>query len=317
MVRRAISLALISLLAACTPELDDRSFLIAGPRLLAISSTPAEAAPPAEVSYRALYVDAHGDRSADLEWSFCVTRKALADEGTVSPRCIAPGGDGLVPIGEGAEVTGALPMSGCRLFGPDRPDPVAGQPAGRPADPDPSGGFYQPVRLRIRDGGDAYAIGATRISCGLGGATPAVAADYAKRYVKNENPAFEAIELDGVAIEQTGATVKRGARVSILARWSACDPEAAAGCTGAEPYLVFDPSSRALVARREAIRVAWFATGGELADDDGGRGADEADVANLSTTWIAPKTSGDANLCAVIRDDRGGVGWSCYRITVE
>jgi hypothetical protein len=321
MVRRALLLAATVVVSGCTPELDDRSFLVDRPRLLAIASSPAEAAPPAMVSYRALYVDQDGERSADLEWSFCIARKALADQGTVSPACIAPSGEGLVPIGAGETASGALPMDGCRLFGPNPPDPVDGQPAGRPVDPDPSGGFYQPLRLLVRDGGDTYAIGATRIACGLSGATPEVSADFTKRYRKNENPAIASLSLDGVEVPpfasgaSAGATVSRGATVKLRAAWAACAEDAS--CTGAERYLVFDPDTRALVEKREAIRVAWFATAGTLQDDSGGRGADEADQTSLDNVWTAPSDAGQVRLWLVIRDDRGGVGWEEVLVRVE
>lgn len=144
---------------------DDRSFQIIGPRLLAIAATPAEAEPKAQVTFRALYVDPEGERTrGDLAWAFCTARKPLTEQGTVSPECVREDGPELAALGSGAAITGALPDDGCRLFGPDRPAPVAGEPVGRAVDPDPSGGFYQPVRLRVRDSEVpvSMAIGAAR-----------------------------------------------------------------------------------------------------------------------------------------------------------
>jgi hypothetical protein len=83
-----VAAATISMLAGCTPELDDRSFQIAGPRLLAIAATPAEAEPKAAVTFRSRYVDATGERGAgDLEWALCTARKPLTEQGTVSSAC--------------------------------------------------------------------------------------------------------------------------------------------------------------------------------------------------------------------------------------
>ncbi len=341
----AAAVALCALLSACVPELDDRSFLVAGPSLLAITSTPAEAAPPAVVSYRALYVDEDGPRSADLAWAFCTARQALTDPGTVSPDCLAPGGAALTPLGSGPTASGALPSDGCRLFGPDPPDTVAGMPAGRPVDPDPTGGFYQPVRLLVRDPADVYSIGATRIACGLEGGTAALASEFAQSYRLNENPAIASLSLGGTTITPDtpgaapGATVSHGASVTLHATWAACpttpvcgdgvcgiDETAAScpadctdpvGCTGSEQYLVLDQATAALTTAREVITVSWYATGGTLADDTSGRTASEAGTPSLDNPWIAPAQPGDVWVWLVVRDDRGGVGWQSYRIAVE
>ncbi|MFT3773692.1 MAG: hypothetical protein QM820_50605 [Minicystis sp.] len=348
MVTRTASGLIAALaLAACTPELDDRTFLVSGPRLLAIASSPAEAEPPAKVTLRALYVDPDGERAqGDLEWAFCIARRTLTDQGTVSPECVQPEGEGLVSLGAGTSVEGALPMDSCRLFGPDRPEPKDGEPAGRPVDPDPSGGYYQPVRLFVRDGGEQYSIGATRIACGISGATAEVAADFGKRYRDNENPAVATLslvrgnEVEVIAPDVPGAKVKPGEKVTLRAAWNACPTAPACGdgicgidetvqdcamdctkpkgCDGSEQYLVFDPAAGALVVKREEIRVSWFATAGELASDVVGRTADEVTTkSDVENTWTAPAKAGEARLWVVIRDDRGGIGWAGYRIQVE
>lgn len=341
-------LALAALLAACVPELDDRSFLVTAPSLLAISSTPAEAAPPASIAYRALYVDQNGPRSADLSWAFCVARQALTDPGTVSPDCLQPSSDELTPIGTGATAAGPLPSDACRLFGPDSPDEVAGMPAGRPVDPDPTGGFYQPVRLLVQDPGPVSTIGATRIACGLAGGNATLSSAFAASYRANESPAIASLSLvrasgstpitpdtPGAA---PGATVTRGESLTLHATWATCpttpacgdgvcgidetatscpaDCTTPVGCTGSEQYLVLDPTTSTLTPAREQITVAWYATGGTLADDTSGRTAAEAATTSLDNPWIAPAQPGDVWVWLVVRDDRGGVGWQSYRIAV-
>jgi hypothetical protein len=345
MVTRALLLAMLC--AGCVPELNDRAFLVSGPTLLGIASTPAEAAPPDPVTLTALYVDQNGDRSANLAWSFCIARKALTDQGTVSPSCLATGGAGLVAIGTGTSAMAPLPADSCRLFGPDQPDSTNGQPAGRPVDPDPTGGYYQPAVLLVREGSDAFSIGATRIACGVGGASADVAADFTKRYRMNQAPAIASLEIlraDGTSETVTpeiaaGAAVKAGEQTTMRASWASCpttpvcgdgicgidetamscpsDCTAPVGCTGSEQYLAFDPEARALATHREAIRVAWYATGGSLADDTSGRAEDEAATPTLDNAWTAPTVAGEVRVWLVVRDDRGGVGWQSYRIEVN
>jgi hypothetical protein len=353
-VTRLLPAALAAaLLPACVPELPDDTAQVSGPRLLAIASIPAEAAPPAEVTYRALYVEPPGGatlRDAGLSWAYCVARKALTDEGTVSPDCFATGEGDLVPLGAGATATGALPAESCRLFGPDLPDPVMGQPAGRPVDPDPTGGYYQPVRLQVPAPAGTFAIGATRISCGLSGATAAVSEQFTQQYRANENPAIHSLKYGkgktitpepDAAPGASGAKLPLGASVTLSAAWVKCpttpmcgdgicgseetiancpaDCTNPVGCTGSEPYVVFDTETMGLSAKREAMQVAWYATAGAFTDDSTAPTADAPDTA--VNTWTAPAVlpnkTGEVLLWLVVRDDRGGVGWQSYRLTVE
>jgi hypothetical protein len=317
-------------LAGCTPELDDRGFQIAGPRLLAIAATPAEAEPGTAVTFRALHVDAQGERSAgDLAWAFCTARKPLTEQGTVSPECVNESGPDLAALGSGLAITGALPDDGCRLFGPDRPAPMAGEPVGRAVDPDPSGGFYQPVRLRVSDGGSvSTVIGAARLACGISGAAPEQSIDFVQRYRPNENPAIASLAIVRSGSSTTitpdlpgadaGASVTRGETVTLRAAWSACPTgPTPTSCTGSEQYVWFDPEARVIALRREAIRVSWFTTAGALATDSSGRSEDEAAQVDTDTTWTAPDAAGEARIWLVVRDDRGGVGWQSYRVKVE
>jgi hypothetical protein len=348
--RAAMVLAGTSILAGCSPELDDRAFQIAGPRLLAIAATPAEAEPKASVTFRALYVDPTGERTGgDLAWAFCTARKPLTEQGTVSSACVRASGADLTALGSGTAMTGALPDDGCRLFGPDRPAPVDGEPVGRAVDPDPSGGFFQPVRLRVSDGGVSTAIGAARLACGISGATPEQSVDFVKRYRRNENPTIAALAIARAGSSalitpdapgaDAGAMVARGESVTLRAAWDTCptspacgdgvcsadedvmgceaDCKTPRGCGGSEQYVWFDPEARVVSLRREAIRVSWFTTAGSLALDSSGLAEDEAARADTDNTWTAPDAAGEARIWLVVRDDRGGVGWQSYRVRVE
>src|SRR5262249_41304238 len=145
------------------------------------------------------------------------------------------------------------------------------------------------------DPSDSYAIGATRIACGISGATQEVTADFTKRYRLNENPSISSLTLVGATSidvapdapgSSPGATVKTGEKLTLRATLAACTMPA--GCTGSEQYLVFDPATRALAVHREAIRIAWFATGGALANDDVGHSEGEADDLEIANAWTAP-----------------------------
>jgi len=313
----------------CEPEFDDRAFLITSPTLIGISATPAEAAPLAAITWRALYVDTTGEAVAPMSWDYCIAREALTDEGTVSPSCLASGGPNLVPIGSGVTASGEIPADTCRLFGPVAPDTVPGQPTGRPVDPDETGGYYQPVRLDITGASASSSsdasIGAVRIACGLSDAPSDVATQFAGSYHMNVSPAVASLSIvrsGGATVTvppgaTASATVSAGEQVTLEASWASCtDGEAA--CTGSEYYLLFDPQTRALTTAREAIRVAWYATGGMLADDTDGLTSDQVTSSSLvSNAWTAPSATGVVRFWLVIRDDRGGQSWQSYALSVE
>lgn len=336
----------------CTPDLPSGASIIDSPRVLAIRSDPAEAAPkgnaPTEMTWSALYVGPNGDQDpAALAWALCEERKALATAGEISPACLVPTSDALLELGTGASVTGTLPDDGCRLFGPNPPPPGPGEPAPRPTDPDSTGGFYQPLRVAAKEAGDyEYAVGLTRISCGLARVSSDQSTDYQARYRANENPALSSVvvapgegerPLSGDA--DTTAAVGAGSHVVFRASWPDCPTTPSCGdgicganedrtncaddctnphgCGGSEPYVAFDLGSRAVVDRREGMRVSWYATAGSFEHDRSGRTEDEASVPYADNAWTAPDHAGDVRVWVVLRDDRGGVDWGSYLIRVE
>src|SRR5262249_47898034 len=155
---------------------------------------------------------------SDLDWAFCDQPKPLALTGPIAPQClvrrardvtvtIAPATDGgeastqtrhiLTPIGTGLKVQASVPVESCRVFGPFPPDPQPGEPPSRPADPDPTGGYYQPVRLLIPTKTDPeFSVGVTRLDCGIAGATQEQSNDYNKHHIPNENPALASIVVE-------------------------------------------------------------------------------------------------------------------------
>ncbi|HKQ70248.1 MAG TPA: hypothetical protein VJT73_12955 [Polyangiaceae bacterium] len=344
----AVTLAL-GLLLGCKPDFDDRAALVEGPRVLAVASTPAEAPPGARVSLRALFVDAGGTPAdAPIDWALCRERKPLTELGPVNPACFAAASPELVSLGVGLHVTVTIFPDACRLFGPNPPESKKGEPRGRPVDPDLTGGFYVPTRLRWLEGpAESYATGQTRLTCDPGRVTPEQAREYQHLYRANENPAVERLvavrgpseeTLAPVTSSEPTLRVARGEAVTLRVSWPACPASAICGdgicspdedatnceadcrdphgCTGSESYVAFDPLTLALGERRELIRASWFATAGTF--DVAATGSAERGAApDSSNVWHAPNAAGKVYVWIVLRDDRQGAGWESYEIDVE
>lgn len=305
--------------AACIPDRDDHESLVAEPRVIAIQMEPAEVAPRQPFTLRALY--AGGDTS-DIDWAFCSEQKPLSELGPIARSCLLPSGSGLsAAFANGLEIRATMPAEACRLFGPDRPPPKMGEPAGRPVDADPSGGFYQPVALFDYTQEEASLFEA-RVSCALPGVTREQFTEWTQRYVRNRNPQVDTLEavLDGelqLLEADSALRVRAGQRLELHVWTPACgDDVDAAACGGAEPYLYFDLGSRSLVTRRETLNASWFADAGSFRD---ARTAVEVaqDGAVGKNVWTAPRDAGPVTLWVVLRDDRGGVVWRQQAVDVE
>ncbi|MFZ5893698.1 MAG: hypothetical protein ACOY0T_21735 [Myxococcota bacterium] len=351
MVTSRIALAAVLSVAslACRPDIEGGAALVDSPRVLAIRSEPAEAQPGKTVNYRALYVTPSGEvDAASLDWALCLARKPIAVAGSIALECLVAEAepDVLIPLGNGMTATGTLPKDGCRVFGPSPPAPKAGEPTARPADPDSSGGYYQPLRVRAPQSEAEYSAGFTRIACGVGNATQEQALEYGKRYRDNENPEIAAVLVDpdgsaqALSEDESAPTLlSAGARLTLRASWADCpvdgtcgdgicdpndDRDACSadcstphGCTGAEPYVYLDPIQRSVVDRRESMRVSWFATAGTFEHDRSGRSETEASVSSSDNVWVAPGATELVRFWVVLRDDRGGVGYKALFARVE
>jgi hypothetical protein len=335
--------------AGCKPELEGRPSLVQGERVLAIQSAPAEAKPGVAVHYAALYVDASGVLDGDmLDWALCNHRKGLAESGTIAHQCLFLESPSLDMLGMGSAADGTLAREACETFGPTPPTPKPGEPSLRPVDPDTTGGFYQPVRVLARGDEQLYAVGMTRLTCALGGATPEQSAEFNRRSRPNENPQLDMLELrraDGLELplpdldDTHVLSVDREERVTLTATWTECPLEPSCGdgicssgellqdcpedcttphgCSGAERYVYFDPQDRSLKERRESLRVSWFASAGHFEHERTGQSASDTTSTSTKNVWIAPEDSRDVLLWIVIRDDRGGVGWRSYKLRLE
>jgi len=351
----ACSAALSALLVfGCKPNLEGRPSLIDTGRVLAVQSVPAEQVPDDApiTQYLALYASPieNDKHASELGWAFCNIRKPLAVIGPSALECLAPSGKGLRQIGQGEMVSAPLDKDACSVFGP-----TPAMASSRPADPDTTGGYYQPIRVLVpTDGAPDYVVGVTRLSCGVANVTQDQAIDFATRYRPNENPVLSAITLrhangheetltsDDPSADISTPTLKPGERITFHASWASCptkqtcgdgicgpgefaddrtvggvhiagcpdDCTMPKGCTGAEPYVALDPVSLGIVDRREAMLVAWFVTDGTFDNDATGRTEQEAHDAFSENEWVAPVAKGTVHFWFVLRDDRGGVGWT-------
>lgn len=286
---------LLAAVGACDAELPQQTSRIDAPRVIAVIATPAEAAPGAAVDYAAIVAAPDGPVTAPaLTWSYCTAPKPPTEDNIVPAACVDDPA-ALVAISAGPTATTALPTAACRTYGPD-----LGTTGARPRDPDPSGGYYQPVRVELA--GAPLTFGLHRLACNLADAPPAIVRDFRDRYRANTHPT-----LASLALADGAATVAPGATATLVATWPA---------DAAEPYVVYDRALVAVVDRREALRVGWFATDGALAADATGVGADDRATAT-TVTWTAPTAPGPVHLWAVLHDDRGGVASATLTLDVR
>ena len=305
--------------ASCVPDFVDNTTRLTAPRVLGIQAEPAEAEEGGEVTLRALVALPPGAESPALAWSLCVDRKPLSELGPVSTRCLdgpTPGADIAVEVAPGPPALAVLPEDACQIFGPNRPEPKPGEPSGRPVDPDPTGGFYQPVLAWL---GAEPVLGSVRLACDLVGAPPQVGQAYNQRYKPNRNPellAFEALRNDGstLVLGDGPQEVRAAERMRLRVIWPDCPEEGQ--CGGAERYVVYDPLSQTLGERTEKFVVTWYSTGGILAEPRTERAfGGDGEPAGTLDTWTAPN-SGAVDIWAVAHDDRGGQAWVHGSLTI-
>lgn len=286
-MRRWMLLAALAV-PACQPPLDDRPSLVLEPVVVAVLAEPPEARPGDSVALSVVVATAEGPATAEAMWAFCTEPRPLTDSNSVAASCLE---NEATAIGGPAQtIEAVVPSDACTVFGPEAPPGNF-----RPRDPDPSGGFYQPIRVELDDG---VAFGRQRLRCALANAPFEAAREYRDRYRNNANPTLGtlAISVGGDAI---GAdAIPAGAAVSLAIAW----PDAAA-----ERYVAYDLVERAVIERREVLAASWFITAGALASDR---------TATPSNTWTAPDASGEVHLWMVLRDDRGGAAWSVHTLQV-
>ncbi len=333
--------AAIVAVAQCKPQLGGRVSQIAGPRLLAVRSTPPEGSQGDSITYDALEVDPTGEIQAPIDFAYCSVRKPLDELDTVAQGCLVPSGDGISEIGGGTSASSTMPSDACRNFGPDVPSAQPGQPQGRPVDPDSTGGYYQPLRLLFESEID---VASTRIECGLAGGSLTDSAKFRAQYHANKNPVVLDVASDkGGSLSQdpnAPTPLPISSVVTLTASWPACplsdvcgdgicgadesqttcpaDCTTPVGCGGAERYINYDTVARDIVVSRETMVVAWFVTSLDASFDFDSVGRDGADLTtDASGVLTLPATPGPLHGWAVLSDDRGGVGWRRFEILVQ
>ena len=298
-------------LCSCIPDVGPPASLLVQPRVVAVRSEPAEIAPGA-ISKLTLYVSgpesapspAIADAIADAEWALCNAPKPPVDNNFVSDRCLNDESAVTSLAVRGAQADVQIPATACALFGPETPPALPGQPPGRPRDPDETGGYYQPVRVRIAALG-LTALAGVRIRCSLPYATPEIATAYRNQYMANRNPEIAALHAlqDGSA--QAFSAIAAGAKIRLQLLPTA---------DSAESFILFDPAQQMLRTQRETLRVSWFAGQGSFALPTTTSDGTNSEIGN---DWIAPDAPGAALLWAVLRDDRGGVAIISQRVQVR
>lgn len=282
----------------CVPALTSDDALVTTTRILAVRAVPAEAPPGTSVTYTPLVASPSGPASPAIAWDFCVAPLPLTEDNVVSNACLGSGS--LVAAGVGPSATAATPKTGCTLFGPDTP-PGTGF---RPADPDPTGGYYQPLRAELTGAVTAFAL--ARIQCNLANADAAQATAFAAAYHPNQNPSLLPLVATVGGATTSFDAIPAGATVKFIAGWAAAD---------AETFAYFDPTSQTLTQQRESMQVAWYVTAGSLETESTGRAS--TDLATTTTNaWTAPSSPSRSFLFVVLRDSRGGVDFASAELTL-
>lgn len=363
-MRTYLSLAFLLTLAfgACKPEFAERPSEVQNYRVLALQAEPAEwlrildpdtgVAKPA--TYRALVVNPLGSvGNPDLDWSFCTLPTPLTELNDVNIACFQNDPKFTVNIGKGSETSAAVPENACRQFGPDIPE----DQSFRPADPDVSGGYYQPIRVIYRPTPDQVvpAIGKVRIRCGLPGASQSQISQFNRNYHRNDNPAIESVAallpagpqvLKALEVDPAAEPLPLGPGqvVTLRVSWPSCpvsdtcgdgycgptetkekgageceqDCKVEKACGGAERFLMFSLETRQLTVEREVMRASWFAADGAGSFRDDRTGRDGGDLTTFSDNeFTAPTTPGTYPIWVVLRDSRGGVTWQSLRVRVQ
>ncbi|MGB0678191.1 MAG: hypothetical protein ACPGUV_00850 [Polyangiales bacterium] len=284
----------------CAPDFPMRPSAVAGARVLAVQMEPAELPPGGVGRFSVLAVDPSGTLAAPrIAWSFCRAPRPVSSNTPVSPDCIVAATAAPSAAIAGSVLSAALPEGGCRVHGPEQ----APGSERRAPEPDPSGGYYQPLGVALDT---ELAFGFARLRCALADAPVRVAQDFDARYQPNQNPALDSLILRDASGAQTTRAAP-GAKLTIEARW----PSAAR-----ERYLRYDRRSGGLIEVEERLTLSWFVTGGALdADQQRIEASSNADGVRPNG-WTAPTEAAAVHLWVVLRDDRGGITWDSMVVQV-
>lgn len=294
----------------CKPEVGQAPSLITDNALLAVKGDPSEAGSGASVVYSFLLASPSGTvTDATAAWDVCETPKPPAENNAVASACNPPTTGSIT----GQTFEFPVPDKACMLFGPIAPPVEAGEPAIRPRDPDVTGGYYLPVRVKFPELATGIVTGFAfeRIACGLANAATSVVASFNKQYEPNNHPGIAGTDLIGASgaranLDSGPQTVSPGETVVF---------EAAFAAGSAETFPVLNQTGEALVDQTESLHLSWFATSGAFEHDRTGVAATET-ATSTSNTWKAPDAATVVSMWLVLRDSRGGTAFKSYQIQV-
>lgn len=287
---------LIAFSMSCVPELAPDTGTIVEPRILAIRGIPAEARPGQDVRYEALLAYPEGVPGG-ASYSYCSLARSAEERTGVSQACLS--GTGLVSLGSQP----AIPENACALFGPNTPPSEQGEPARRPSDPDPSGGYFVPVLAKDDTGAAAESFGFHRVRCDLAGATRDIFEAYEEGYRLNRHPEILGLTAGGVALSTLGERANLG---------SATEIQVEVALASFEPYVVYSANDSALYDVRETLKVNWYTSAGQFSASSGSINSDTG-VARV--VFSPPPSSVGARLWVVVSDSRGGSAWAYAKIS--
>ena len=299
-----------SIAPGCKPTVGEAPSLVTDYALLAVAGEPPEARPGDNVTYSFLLASPSGTvADATAGWDVCLTPKPPAENNAVASACNPPAPGATT----GLTFDAPVPSDACQLFGPIAPPVQAGKPAIRPRDPDATGGYYLPVRVKFSDlaTGDVTGFAFERITCNLANAASAIIKDYNARYQANQAPGIASTDL----ITAGGARANLDSGPQTVTPGDTLDFETIFTDGSAETFPVLDSASDALVDQRESLHLSWFATAGSFTHDRTGVASTETATSNTNA-WKAPAEAMVVYLWLVLRDSRGGTAFKSYELQV-
>jgi len=309
-----LALAATSLTLGCKPTVGQAPSLITDYALLAVMGQPPEAKPGDKVTYTYLLASPQGTvDDPNAGWDVCLTPKPPAENNAVASACNPP----TPGTTAGATFEATMPTDACQLFGPIAPPVQAGKPAIRPRDPDASGGYYLPVRVKFSDlaTGDVAGFAFERIKCDPANANGLVIQEYKAAYQANNDPGIASTNL----VTSSGArtTLDTAAQPVSVSPGETVDFEAAFSAGSAESFPVLASSGDRLDPQTESLHMSWFATAGSFMHDRTGvAAADALTTTSTTNTWKAPNEAAVVYLWLVLRDSRGGTAFKSYTLNV-
>jgi hypothetical protein len=303
-----------SVALGCKPEVGQAPSLITDYALLAVTGAPAEAKPDENVVYSFLLASPSGTvTDATAGWDVCETPKPPAESNSVAGACNPPEPGATT----GQTFSAPVLTKACMLFGPIAPPVATGQPAIRPRDPDSTGGYYLPVRVKFPDLATGSPVGFAfeRITCSLANAATDIVDQYTKRYVPNKHPGIAATVVSRADGSSFNLDASPDTNPQKIALGESVAFQATFADGSAETFPVLNQSGDALVDQTEDLYMSWFATSGSFEHDRTGVAGTET-ATSTSNTWKAPDTAMTVHLWLVLRDSRGGAAFKSYSIQV-